>query len=160
MTSYKNETSVPMTKTSLFLDPSSVVSFNAFTRTCDILDVLKNQIRSVKTVQKSVGDTQVNCYTVSGSDDADYNDYIAVALWFVSNADKLMRLSDVIQLEMRYKQAHILGETVSFRSKNYYTYCRVETNATFSTLLPVISINGGGNALSVSSFKSIKYVGF
>ena len=160
MTSYKNETSVPMTKTSLFLDPSSIVSFNAFTRTCDILDVLKNQIRSVKTVQKSVGDTQVNCYTVNGSDNAGYSDYIAASLWFVSNADKRMRLSDIIQLEMRYKQAHILGETVSFRSKNYYTYCRVETNATFSTLLPVISINGGGNALSVTSFKSIKYVGF
>lgn len=160
MTTYKDEVLVPMTKTSLFLDLSKASAFTSFTRTCDILDVLKNNVKSLKSVRKTVGDAQKNYYTVNGTDYACYSDYIAAALWFVSNADKLMRLSDIIQLEMRYKQAHILGETVTFRSKNYYTYCRVETTATFSTLLPVISINGEGNSLSGASYKSVKYVGF
>lgn len=160
MTAYGNSVYVPMTKTGLFLDPSRITAFSSFSRTCDILSVLKNNIGSVKTVKKTVGESETDCYTVDGTFDAGYSDYIAAALWFVSNSDKLMRFSDLIQIEMRYKQAHVLGETVSFQSKKYYTYCRVKTDATLSTLLPVISVNTDGNAFAGTTFTSTKYVGF
>ncbi|MCR4614917.1 MAG: DUF5702 domain-containing protein [Clostridiales bacterium] len=161
LTDYCTETFVPLTKTRLFLPINNLAAFSNFSRVSDVYDVLKNRFGSVNcTIERKINEVTKTGYSCEGTDYADYTDYVSIALWFVSNADKLTRLSDLIQLEMRYKQSHLYGESVTFRSRDCYTYCKVEINARFRTVLPVISVDSHGDAFSKASLKSIKYVGF
>lgn len=164
MTDNSREVVVPITKSNLFLPINNAGALGNFSRTTDVYDVIKNKIGSLNsTVNMSVnGVDEVTSYrSCKGSNYAGYSDYISIALWFVSNADKLTRLSDIIQIEMRYSQSHTsAGAAEVFRSQDYYTYCKVETTAQFRTLLPVISIDEHGEAFSHASFTRVKYVGF
>lgn len=166
LTDFKTSAVVPLTKTKLFLPIDDKSKLNSFNKLSIIDDVLKNNVKSmnVKVNMMANDDTKKgelrDYYSCPGSDYASYTDYISITLWFVSNAEKLTRLSDLIQLEMRHSQSGLSSEAVSFKSQDYYTYCRVEAQAQFRTLLPVLSIDNNGNSFSQASFSKIKYVGY
>ena len=161
LTDHSGDVVVPITKTKLFLPINDETKLNYFSRDSYIDDVLKNKLNTLNQEIQMQSNNKAGKYkSCSGVNYAGYSDYISIALWFVSNAEKFTRLSDLIQLEMRYRQAHISSETLSFRSENCFTYCRVETEAQFRTLLPVLSIDDHGEAFSQASFSKVKYVGF
>ncbi len=97
--------------------------------------------------------------TVDGLDKGNYSDALAQALWFVPNSKKLLRVADLIQLEMRYREQYIENKTPEFLMRNQNTFCRAKCIAKMNSLLPVLSTgeNGGINAYR---FESVKYVGY
>lgn len=98
-------------------------------------------------------------YNVQGYSKFSYLDNLSFALWFVSNKEKLSRVSDLIQLEMRYNQQYVEGSTATFLMSDMDTYCRIKVKGKLNSVLPVISSgqNGGLQNITVSS---TKYSGF
>ncbi len=95
---------------------------------------------------------------VKGTDATNYRDALAFALWFVPNSKKMMRIADLIQLEMRYKEEHVDRTGASFLMSEQDTFCRVKCTAKLNSILPVISFGTG--EIKGTGFQSIKYVGY
>lgn len=98
-------------------------------------------------------------FKIAGSDRTAYKDSLALALWFVPNSQKLLRVADLIQLEMRYREAYVDGQTVSFLMSEKNTFCRVKASASLNSILPVIS-DGVNSGIAGTTFQSIKYAGY
>lgn len=98
-------------------------------------------------------------FNIPGAYVFSYGDSLAFALWFVPNTDKMLRVADLIQLEMRYREQHVENTTAQFLMSNQNTYCRVKCISKFSSLLPVISIDSN-NGVKGITFQSIKYAGY
>ena len=85
-----------------------------------------------------------------------YVDYLWFFLTFVSKRDKVMRMGDLIQMEMRFgpdgNPDFLLGEA--------YTYVRVESHARFSSVLPIISLGNEQINRRGWGIRSTKYVGY
>lgn len=96
---------------------------------------------------------------VTGSYAMGYKDSLSVALWFVPNTQKMMRIADLIQLEMRYREQYVENKTAVFLMSNQNTYCRVKSNAKFVAALPMISLDRD-NATGGVRFQSVKYAGY
>ncbi|MBQ4260129.1 MAG: hypothetical protein IJB84_07730 [Lachnospiraceae bacterium] len=88
-----------------------------------------------------------------------YRDYLALGLWLVPNSHKLPRIADIVQLEMRYREAYINQQTPEFLMSNKNTFCRVKVTASLNSILPVISV-GSDSKVDGTKFQSIKYVGY
>ncbi len=98
-------------------------------------------------------------FYVNGADAFDYTDALAVGLWLVPNSTKLLRITDLIQLEMRYYESHIENVSPTFMMAEKNTVCRVKCTGSLNSVLPVISLGGDGTAQG-TSFQSIKYVSY
>ena len=98
-------------------------------------------------------------FTVPGENAFSYQDSLALALWFMPNSEKLLRVADLIQLEMRYRQQYVEQKTATFMMSEQNTYCRVKCVGKFSAVLPMISL-GSGDSVRGIEFQSIKYAGY
>ncbi len=96
---------------------------------------------------------------VQGADKTNYRDALALALWIVPNSKKLVRVADVVQLEMRYTQQYVEKENVDFLMKEKNTFCRVKCTAKTNSVLPVIAPSSS-NGINGTAIQSIKYVGY
>ena len=151
------ESLVPLTKEALFLpmEKAGAVA-SSFSSTRTVPDSLRS-VGSLTEYKRS--DYSDSSLTVNGKDFFNYTDYISFALWLVPNSNKLLRVADLIQTEMRYRQKYVNRETASFLMQNQYTYARVEANAKFNSILPIISLGSNSN-LNGIGISSIKYVGY
>lgn len=98
-------------------------------------------------------------FKISGSYAFDYKDSLMLGLWFVPNDDKLLRVADLVQLEMRYREEYIENKTATFMMGNQNTYCRIKCTGRFSPVLPMMSLDSGNSARGIE-FQSIKYAGY
>lgn len=99
-------------------------------------------------------------YEIAGRDALNYTDSLSLALWFVPNDQKLLRVADLIQLEMRYSQQYQDMIPVTFLMSNQNTYCRVECTAKMNAILPILSIGGADHSLQGHTMSSTKYAGY
>ncbi len=98
-------------------------------------------------------------FYINGADTFDYTDALAVGLWLVPNSTKLLRIADLIQLEMRYYESYIENTAPAFMMAEKNTVCRVKCTGSLNSVLPAISLGGDGTAQG-TSFQSIKYVSY
>lgn len=141
-------TAVPFNKSALILtvnNPSKVVS--AFAS------------KDVGNALTALGYYTGSGFIVNGADSFSYRDTLAFALWFVPNSEKMLRVADLIQLEMRYREQYYNNKTATFLMSEQNTYCRIKTTASFSSALPVISL-GNSSGPEDASLQSVKYVGY
>jgi hypothetical protein len=89
----------------------------------------------------------------------DYEGYMNIFLFFVPNRTKVMRMADLIQMELRYKQL-VNGKTVDFLMKEAETYVRVYAEGSYNSILPVISLGNTDGGQTGWTLKSVKYVGY
>jgi len=111
-----------------------------------------------ESAMRSLGIIKGTEIVVKGIDSTDYSDALAQALWFVPNSQKLLRVADLIQLEMRYRQKNVEKTSVTFLMRNQNTFCRAKCTVTMNSILPVISL--GENNINNHKFYSVKYVGY
>lgn len=111
------------------------------------------------TAMRELGVLDENTFTVNGYDETNYRDALAFALWFVPNSEKMLRIADLVQLEMRYREHHVENGTATFLISEQNTFCRVKCTANLNFILPIISLgsNGGINGTSI---QNIKYLGY
>lgn len=98
-------------------------------------------------------------FVIPGSEAYSYTDSIALAMWFVPNSTKLMRVADLIQLEMRYREEYVDGGTATFLMSEQNTYCRVKVTARLRAMLPIISLGNNGS-IQGTTFRAIRYSGY
>ncbi len=98
-------------------------------------------------------------FYISGSNSFTYKDSLSFALWFVPNSQKLLRVADLIQLEMRYREQHVENKTAAFLMSEQDTYCRIKCIGKFNSVLPIISLDSSQSVYGIA-FQSIKYAGY
>ncbi len=116
---------------------------------------LQNTANALNTLGFYDGST----FKVPGSGPFSYKDSLALGLWFVPNNEKLLRIADLIQLEMRYREQHVDNKTATFMMADQNTYCRIKCTGKFSAVLPLLSLDSGDSARGIE-FQSIKYAGY
>ncbi len=99
-------------------------------------------------------------FVIAGMDKLDYTDSLSLALWFIPNSNKLLRVADLIQLEMRYKEQYVDNKSAGFLMSEQNTYCRVECIAKMNSILPIVSIGGADNSLQNHGLRTVKYSGY
>ena len=107
----------------------------------------------------STSDEHDYIFVVDGYDTTNYRDALAFALWFVPNSEKMLRVADLIQLEMRFREQYVEHGTASFLMSNQNTFCRVMCTGKLNSILPVISLKSG-TEVKGTSIQSIKYIGY
>lgn len=98
-------------------------------------------------------------FVIPGVEAYSYTDSIALAMWFVPNSTKLMRVADLIQLEMRYREQYVDGVAATFLMSEQNTYCRVKVTARLRAMLPIISLGNNGS-IQGTTFRAIRYSGY
>ena len=140
--------SVPFNKNQMILPINSAGSVTgAFAQ--------KNTATALSTLGYHNGTT----FVVSGSNSLSYRDSLAFGLWFLPNSDKLLRVADLIQLEMRYREQHVEHKAASFLMSEQNTYCRIKCIGKYSAVLPMVSLNADDSVRGMK-FQSIKYAGY
>lgn len=145
---FKHNATVPLSKYSMILpitNPSAVSS--AFAGG-DFLAAMR-----------ALGILRDNTFTVSGYDTTNYRDALALAFWFVPNSKKMLRVADLIQLEMRYKEQRVENKKATFLMSEQNTFCRVKCIGGLNSILPVISLGKEGEVKG-TPITSIKYIGY
>lgn len=99
-------------------------------------------------------------FVITGIDCLNYTDSLSLALWFVGNSDKLLRVADLMQLEMRYQQRYVDNIPATFLMSQQNTYCRVECSAKMNSILPILSIGGTEHRLQELPLSTLRYVGY
>lgn len=146
----KFHVSVPFNKNALVLNinaPANVAS--AFSG------------RNTTTALKALGfyDEDKDAFVVGGEYAFSYKDSLAFGLWFVPNSEKMMRVADLIQLEMRYRQQHVENKAATFMMSDQNTYCRIKAIGKFSAVLPMLSLDSADSVRGME-FQSIKFAGY
>lgn len=85
-----------------------------------------------------------------------YKYYLWLFMLFVPNQTEVMRIADLIQMEMRYKK---LGKS-EFLLKNVHTYVRCEASGELNSILPVLSLNDNSLNGKGIELTTVKYVGY
>ena len=98
-------------------------------------------------------------FVIPGSYAFSYKDSLLFGLWFVPNSEKLLRVADLIQLEMRYREQHVEHKTAAFLMSEQNTYCRIKCIGKYSAVLPMISLDSSDSTRGIA-FQSIKYSGY
>lgn len=115
--------------------------------------------KDLKKAMKTLGFYNGTNFNVPGSYQFSYVDSLSFALWFTSNTDKMLRIADLIQLEMRYREQYVEKKTAEFLMDSQNTYCEVHCESKFTPLLPIISIDSNNNVRGIS-IQSTKYAGY
>lgn len=145
---FKYNAVVPMSKADMIFSINDVSNVNSALSSKDFSEIMKN-----------LGILHDDTFDIKGYDTTNYRDALAFALWFVPNSQKMLRVADLIQLEMRYKEQHIENGTPAFLISNQNTFCRVKCIGNLNSVLPVISLSTG-NEVKGTPIQSIKYIGY
>jgi len=86
-----------------------------------------------------------------------YQDYLWFYLLLIPNKTKVLRMADLIQMEMRFAK---YGPSLKFELKNLHTYVRCEATATFNPILPVIPLGSSEGSMDELQITTVKYVGY
>lgn len=98
-------------------------------------------------------------FAIPGSNAFSYADSLSFGLWLLDDSDKLLRIADLIQLEMRYREQYVENKTATFMMADQNTYCRIKCIGKFSAVLPILSLDSSDSARGIE-FQSIKYAGY
>ena len=139
---------VPFSKANMILPMDNMAAVNSAFTSKDFM----------KGIQ-ALGFVQEDEIVVKGYDETNYRDALALALWFVPNSQKMLRVADLIQLEMRYREQHVEHGTATFLMSEQNTFCRVKCKGNLNAVLPVISLSDGED-INGTPIQSIKYVGY
>lgn len=145
---FKYNAVVPLSKSAMILPINSMSSVKSAFASKDFLAGMR-----------SLGILKDKTFTVKGYDETNYRDALAFALWFVPNSKKMLRVADLVQLEMRYREQHVEKGTAKFLMSEQNTFCRVKAVGNLNSVLPVISLSDGNNVKG-TLIQSIKYVGY
>ncbi len=146
MTRYS--TSVPFNKNQVILSINNAGEVTTAASLQDTANILND-----------LGYYDGSAFKVPGSNAFSYTDSLSLGLWFVRNSNKLLRIADLIQLEMRYREQHVDNKTATFMMANQNTYCRIKCIGKFSAVLPLLSLDSSDSARGIE-FQSIKYAGY
>lgn len=139
---------VPLSKADMILPIGNVAKVKSAVASKDLLAAMR-----------SLGILKDETFTVKGYDNTNYRDALALALWFVPNSEKMLRVADLIQLEMRYRERYVEKSTASFLMSEQNTFCRVKCTGSLNSILPVISLQDG-EEVDGTGIQSVKYVGY
>lgn len=139
---------VPLSKSEMILPITAISKVNSAFASKDFLGGMR-----------SMGIWKEEEFIVKGYDATNYRDALALALWFVPNSDKMLRVADLIQLEMRYRERYVEKVSASFLLNEQNTFCRVKCTGSLNAILPVISLSDGA-AVDGADIASIKYIGY
>lgn len=89
----------------------------------------------------------------------EYRNYLFLFMLLQSNRQKIMRIADLIQMELRYKE-YSKGNHPDLLLEDYHTFVRVKAKASLNSVLPVISLNRDDNKSMGWPLSTIKYVGY
>lgn len=98
-------------------------------------------------------------FVIPGYYSFSYSDSLSFGLWFVPNSDKLLRVADLIQLEMRYREQYVKHKAATFLMSEQNTYCRIKCIGKYNAVLPIISLDSSDSVRGIT-FQSIKYAGY
>lgn len=146
MTTYN--TSVPFNKNQMILPINNASKVTAAFSSSDTVNALN-----------ALGFHDGESFVIPGSNAFSYKDSLSLGLWFVRNSNKLLRIADLIQLEMRYREQYVENKTATFMMADQNTYCRIKCIGKFSAVLPILSLDSGDSARGIE-FQSIKYAGY
>lgn len=146
MTTYN--TSVPFNKNQMILPINNASEVTAAFSLSDTANALN-----------ALGYYDGTSFKIPGSNAFSYKDSLSLGLWFVRNSNKLLRIADLIQLEMRYREQYVENKTATFMMGDQNTYCRIKCIGKFSAVLPMLSLDSGDSARGIE-FQSIKYAGY
>ncbi len=146
---FKHNAVVPFGKNQVILSINNPVAVNSAFAAKDFVGAMRSL-----GVLNSEGEVLIN-----GTDKTNYRDALALALWFVPNSKKMLRVADLIQLETRYREQYVDKNTAEFLMSNQNTFCRVKCVAKLNSILPVISM-GENSGIRGTRLQSVKYVGF
>ncbi len=88
-----------------------------------------------------------------------YKHYLFFFMLLQSNRQKLSRMADLIQMELRYNE-YSKGSKPTVLLEDYHTFIRVKSKASLNPVLPIISFNKDGNKSTGWPLGTIKYVGY
>lgn len=145
---FKYNAIVPLSKSNMILPINNISAVNNAFASKDFLAGMR-----------TLGILKDNTFIVNGYDKTNYRDALAFALWFVPNSEKMLRVADLVQLEMRYREQHVENGTATFLMSEQNTFCRVKCIGNLNSVLPVISL-GSGDDVKGTPIQSIKYVGY
>lgn len=145
---FKYNAIVPLSKSNMILPINNIKAVNSAFASKDFLVGMRE-----------LGVLKDNTFTIDGYDKTNYRDALALALWFVPNSEKLLRVADLIQLEMRYREQHVEEGVASFLMSEQNTFCRVKCMGNLNSVLPIISL-GNTSDVKGTPIQSIKYVGY
>ena len=145
---FKYNATVPLSKSAMILPINNISAVNSAFASKDFLAGMR-----------VLGILTDNTFTVNGYDKTNYRDALALALWFVPNSEKMLRVADLVQLEMRYREQHVENGTAVFLMSEQNTFCRVKCSGNLNSVLPVISL-GSSEEVKGTPIQSIKYVGY
>lgn len=145
---FKYNAIVPLSKSSMILPINNISSVGGAFASKDFLAGMR-----------TLGILRDNEFTVKGYDKTNYRDALAFALWFVPNSQKMLRVADLVQLEMRYRESHVENGIATFLMSEQNTFCRVKCIGNLNSVLPVISL-GSSSDVKGTPIQSIKYVGY
>jgi len=143
----ETNTRIPLVKSDIFLSPEGVAKLVA---------ALPSELAGFttgKTAAETVDAMEEALSSVMGEvyeDDwfkMNYEDFLWIRLCFVTNKDKLYRIADLVQMNMRQTDE-------SFLMANTYTYLRVELKGDYNTLMPAFIPMEDGQ------IRLVKYVGY
>lgn len=89
----------------------------------------------------------------------EYRNYLFLFMLLQSNRQKVMRMADLIQMELRYKE-YSGGKKPTLLLQDYHTFVRVNSNASLNSVLPIISLGKDGKNKTGWNLNTIKYVGY
>lgn len=149
---------VPLIKTEIILSPQTLMdNVEKICTAFEDIDEEKAKEQELSYAAMKVDNVTKQLLDVDGLFDMKYENYLWFFLFFTPNQTKVMRIADLIQMEMRYKK---YSKGTSFELQNLHTYVRCEAEGTFNSILPVISL--GDNSINNRGFKvgCVKYVGY
>jgi len=149
---------VPLIKTEIILSPQTLMDnveqlCNAF----EDIDEEEAIEEELSYAGMKVDNITKQLLSVDGMFKMKYDNYLWFFLFFTPNQTKVMRVADLMQMEMRFKKQ---AKGTNFQMQNLHTYVRCEAEGTFNSILPVISLSD--NTLNGRGFKvrCVKYVGY
>lgn len=157
---------VPLIKTEIFLSPTIKKDGDDWTVFVKELEDLKVIFKDIDKNGKledewsyaalKIEYLKKEFFDIGGEFKMEYKDYLWFFMLLIPSETKVMRMADLIQMEMRYKK---LKTGDDFQLKNVYTYVRCESKATLNTILPVVSL-GDNQFNGKIMLRSVKYVGY
>ena len=149
---------VPLIKTEIILSPNTLMSnveqiIGAF----EDIDEEEAMEEELSFAAMKVDNVTKQLLSTDGFFKMKYDNYLWFFLFFTPNQTKVMRVADLIQMEMRFKKQ---SKGTNFQLQNLHTYVRCEAEGTFNSILPVLSLSD--NSLNGRGFKvsCVKYVGY
>jgi len=149
---------VPLIKTEIILSPNTLMSnIEQICSAFEDIDEEEAIEEELSYAGMKIDNVTKQLLTTDGMFKMKYDNYLWFFLFFTPNQTKVMRVADLMQMEMRFAKQ---SKGTNFQLQNLHTYVRCEAEGTFNSILPVISLSD--NSLNGRGFKvsCVKYVGY